>query len=414
MQMMHLKHYSWLIGLFGLAIWQLPKIEQWPTAVQTLLPFSPYVISALGIFISFFLNRLQPILLLSSLVMLNVALQYFLPAGSAGLTADSLFPLLSILLPINLILWNSLPERGVHNYAYTSILMIVLLSQAYWVFWLMENLPLNYWVWLMKPSGIQGVELTMVPLVVSIIIWFMLVARNALLSQPKVLDKTIVFVLVLMVVALNEMSQFGSVAWLTSIAALMILLSLVFDAHHIAYTDQLTGLPGRRALLESFLGLGRKYTIAMSDIDHFKTFNDRYGHDVGDSVLRTVAQTLAQTSVGRVYRFGGEEFTLVFSGKSAEQAKPLLETLRQAIETYPLKVISDGKETEVQVTVSFGVAEKTSAFKKPDEVMKAADEALYQAKKNGRNRVEVYGEKSTEKPSKITRPGHKSTSKRAK
>lgn len=410
MQMMHLKHYVWLLGLLLLAFWLLPEIAGWPDAIQAVLPFAPYFVAAFGVFISLFLNRLQPVLILVSLVMLNFAIQYFLPAGAIGLTADTLFPLLSLLVPLNLILWISVPEKGVQNAFYTFGWLLLLLSQAYWVYWLMENLPLQYWAWLAKPVGIEGIHLQMIPLVLSIIVWLGMVMRNAILPHARVLDKTLVFVLILMMSALNEFNQFGSVAWLSSIAALMIILSLVFDAHHIAYTDQLTGLPGRRALFEYFLSLGRKYTIAMSDIDHFKSFNDTYGHDIGDEVLKKVAQTLAQTPMGKVYRFGGEEFTLVFSGKTAEQARPVLDSLREAIEAYPLVVEQEGKETQVKVTASFGLAEKTSAQKTPEEVLKAADEALYAAKQNGRNRIEVYGETRYQKAEKSTRPGRKSRS----
>lgn len=85
----------------------------------------------------------------------------------------------------------------------------------------------------------------------------------------------------------------------------------------MAYQDELTSLPGRRALKEYLLKLGSEYTIAMFDIDHFKKFNDTHGHDVGDQVLRMVASKLATVSGrGKSFRYGGEEFTLVFSEKS--------------------------------------------------------------------------------------------------
>lgn len=393
--MFAVKHLFWLVGLTLVAVWQLYEIQQWPATVQVLLPFTPYVVAALGVFISFYLNRIQPILLLLTLIGVNFAIAFLLPEGTSllkNLTAQTLYPVIAILLPVNLLLWLLIPERGVHDKIYVIFLLAVFSSQAYGIYWLMENLPLNTLELISRPVVGFDVLIPMVPLAMMIFIWLMMVVRNALIDQVKILDTTIVFVLVLMGFALNEFDSYGALPWLTTMASILILLSLVFDAHHIAYTDQLTGLNGRRALLESFLGLGRNYAISMMDIDHFKSFNDRYGHDVGDKVLKTVAKELATVSYGKAYRYGGEEFTIVFPRKKASEAKIALEDVRKRIESIVLDVVEKGQPTKTKVTVSFGVAERGDALKKPDEVLKAADEALYQAKEAGRNRVVLYGE----------------------
>jgi len=400
------KHYTWLLGLTVFAVWQMPNILSWPLSTQKLLPWLPYVIAGLGVFVGVFLNRLQPILILLTLVCFNIGMQYFIPAGSTGLSAVTLFPILAILLPLNLLIWLLFPERGIHDKVYTVFQLVLLIGQVYFVYWVMGNLPLTYWQWISRPIEIEGFNLSKLAFITMVSVWLVLMLRNALLNQPKVLDRTVVFVLFLMGFGLNAFYQFGAIAWVSSFAATMILLSLIFDAHHIAYTDQLTGLNGRRALLESFLGLGRKYSIAMMDIDHFKSFNDTYGHDVGDAVLRTVAFELSLISTGHVYRYGGEEFTVVFKGKQVDQVKPVLETVRQAIENRVLNVEKQGQSVETKVTVSFGLAERNEQFKKPEEVMKAADEALYLAKKTGRNRIVVDGE-SPKSTSKSTRPARK-------
>ncbi|MDP0971523.1 diguanylate cyclase, partial [Klebsiella pneumoniae] len=84
-----------------------------------------------------------------------------------------------------------------------------------------------------------------------------------------------------------------------------------------AFRDELTGLPGRRALNERTQRLGRNYVLAITDVDHIKRFNDTHGHDVGDQVLRLVASKLSKVNGGgRAYRYGGEEFAVVFAGKS--------------------------------------------------------------------------------------------------
>ena len=175
---------------------------------------------------------------------------------------------------------------------------------------------------------------------------------------------------------------------------------VVVDSYFLAYRDELTALPSRRALNQRALSLGRKYTLAMVDIDHFKKFNDTYGHDIGDQVLKLVASKLAQVkSSGRVFRYGGEEFTIIFAGKNTEQAKPALEAVRQAIEDYKIVVrqtqrktkrARTGKKAEqvktVSVTISIGLAAKTSKLSF-EQTLKLADQALYRAKKSGRNKV---------------------------
>src|SRR5437879_6962780 len=101
----------------------------------------------------------------------------------------------------------------------------------------------------------------------------------------------------------------------------------------MAYQDGLTGLPGRRAFAEALLRLGGQYSVAMVDVDHFKRFNDTYGHDVGDQVLKMVAARLGGVGGGGAsYRYGGEEFAVLFPGKAAAQAEPAMEEVRQRIE----------------------------------------------------------------------------------
>ena len=185
---------------------------------------------------------------------------------------------------------------------------------------------------------------------------------------------------------------------------LLVLLYVILDSHDMAYRDELTALPSRRALNQSLLSLGRRYSIAMLDIDHFKQFNDKHGHDVGDEVLRMVATRIRRVGGGgKAYRYGGEEFTIVFPGKTPEQAEPHLEALRESIEQYPMQVrgrerkpgksgglIRGRKPARNQtlgVTVSIGYAAREEGDKHPEAVIKSADKALYRAKQKGRNRL---------------------------
>lgn len=197
---------------------------------------------------------------------------------------------------------------------------------------------------------------------------------------------------------------------MSSLVMLMLVAAVVHEAYQMAYRDELTGLPGRRALNDRLERLGRNYVLAMTDVDHFKKFNDTHGHDVGDQVLRLVASLLRKVGGGgRAYRYGGEEFTLVFPGKSIEQCLPHLEAVRQAIESYSLQLRDKQSRPKddlqgrnrragnaaqsVSVTISIGVAERDANQRTPAEVIKAADQALYAAKGAGRNRVSVHGKR---------------------
>jgi len=228
------------------------------------------------------------------------------------------------------------------------------------------------------------------------------VAAVYFLKASKVLP-----ILVLMGFVLNLRFHLAFESTLIVLAAVAsLLVYLMQQSWQLVYLDELTGLAGRRALNETMQGLGRKYTIAMMDVDHFKKFNDTYGHDIGDQVLKMVAARISEvTGGGKPYRYGGEEFTIVFPGKDADQTLAHLEAVRTSIQNYKMTIRREdrpddntqgkkqrkGKSTpdseQVSVTISIGVAERTSDEKDPNVVLKNADKALYRAKESGRNCV---------------------------
>jgi diguanylate cyclase (GGDEF)-like protein len=187
-------------------------------------------------------------------------------------------------------------------------------------------------------------------------------------------------------------------------AGLVLVIALVESFYLMAFHDELTGLPARRALSQTLAALRPPYTVAIVDVDHFKTFNDRYGHDVGDEVLRMVATRLAAvTGGGRAYRSGGEEFTIVFPGKEKSEALPHVEQVREAVadakftlRKLPRPTKADGErkrknggsnQRQIGVTISVGLAGVGVRNPTTAAVVKAADSAMYRAKKGGRNRV---------------------------
>jgi diguanylate cyclase (GGDEF)-like protein len=235
-------------------------------------------------------------------------------------------------------------------------------------------------------------------------------------------------------------------------AGLILISSIIENSYLLAYHDELTTLPARRAFNDALFHLEEPYAVAVVDIDHFKKFNDTYGHETGDQVLRMVAGKLAGiTGGGRAYRVGGEEFSILFPGKTAKDAMPHLELLRSVIEvstfrvrasqerrrgahvpeprktfssqegqaqdfrgkdsrgqdrrsserrtrarrataprriTQPVRPSEEAPGVEISVTVSIGVAEPRARIRAVEDVIQAADQALYRAKQSGRNRVE--------------------------
>ncbi len=176
------------------------------------------------------------------------------------------------------------------------------------------------------------------------------------------------------------------------------------------YLDELTGIGNRRALDEYLSSLSGEYAIAMMDIDHFKDFNDTYGHDEGDNVLRMVGGLLNQELGDKVYRYGGEEFCAIFEGFGSEDAFMFANKVRRKLEERKFhirktnlkkqksnpsdrkKIKTKGKK--IQVNISIGLASPNNSSKDPSDVIKLADKALYQAKDQGRNCVVIWGQKS--------------------
>ncbi|GMU43595.1 MAG: GGDEF domain-containing protein [Xanthomonadales bacterium] len=192
-----------------------------------------------------------------------------------------------------------------------------------------------------------------------------------------------------------------AVAWLAAAAA-AIGIGVLYGAYSMAFIDALTGLPNRRALDERLARSHGRIAVAMVDVDHFKRFNDRHGHETGDRVLRAVARQLRRCAGGDAYRYGGEEFAIVFEGRAVERASESLERVREQVEAQRVRLKAGGgrraqavrrgqAEGEVGVTVSIGMAERDPERRTSAAVVDAADKALYRSKQRGRNRLTLAG-----------------------
>ena len=252
------------------------------------------------------------------------------------------------------------------------------------------------------------------------ILLLFIVAGSLLLFRLLRLQKTIDAGMLWALVATCLGLEWGGTAKLGTayfgVAELILAASIIENSYVLAFQDELTGLSSRRAFNDVLLDLKPPYAIAALDIDHFKSINDTYGHDTGDQVLRLVASRLARIrAAGEAFRVGGEEFTIVFRGRTADEITDLLELLRQDIETTSFRIRSGQERRKksrapdrragagrrirrrlgsgsgmLSVTVSIGVAE-SQPKRSLNEVIEEADKALYEAKQGGRNRVAVAG-----------------------
>ncbi len=200
---------------------------------------------------------------------------------------------------------------------------------------------------------------------------------------------------------LRRASEVGALGYITDPTDLDLLLArtrtlLEFKAYldvceEAAFTDHLTGLANRRRFerqLEREVGrverFAHPFSLLMLDIDMFKNLNDSFGHDVGDDAIRRISRVLREGTRGidLAARIGGEEFAVLLVETGKESAREVAERLRTAIKT--LEIPSAG-----HITASFGVAECPGDAQTAAEILKAADVALYEAKRNGRDQVVV-------------------------
>lgn len=376
-----------------LVAWALAvKAESSSEATQSLIKVIPYVVALLAIFMSVWYQNSNSFYLvcfiLISYIFISIS-QEHLPMLVEAVT------MLSILFPLNIVWLSFSKERGIFsNYGRNKA--IIVSAQLIWVF---INIKIKSSV-----PAIQGMSQVYIGIKAPAVVLYIL-AVGLLLScyilKNRYMDLIYVAVLITSIISFYFSNRILLVSIFTS-AIFVIMVIAMFDvSYSLAFYDTLTGVLSRRALEQELLKLGnRKYAIAMVDLDFFKKVNDSYGHDIGDEVLKMVASLLNKTlAKAKVFRYGGEEFVVLFIGKSYNEIMPQLERTRRAIERRPFIVRSDNRPTEkpdkiskyakgkgkINITVSIGLAQRTDLIKTGYDVIKKADEALYKSKNGGRN-----------------------------
>jgi diguanylate cyclase (GGDEF)-like protein len=398
----------------ALALWTGPAL---PESLSGLKEAGAYFVLVVAAGLALWFNRGRAFVAAMSLLIAYAGVRYALGYGAESFVARAAYTAAAVLVPFNLLVALLLPERGVSYH-----------GDYRWLFVVVGEILLVAWIASSGRSELSGAA------------WQEMLGHWLLRSPPVPLLGRLFFAAAIGLAAWRAwapyyapqetpvsplgaglaaapLAFFLACEWarsevvfgaLSAAAGAILVVALLQESHRLAFNDELTGLPGRRALLESMAGLGPRYVIAMGDVDHFKSFNDTHGHDVGDQVLKLVAARLAEVGGGgRAFRYGGEEFTVVFAGKSMDEALPHLEEVRAAIEGYAMAVRGEDRpkrkeegekrrgeehdeppaEKTLSVTISIGAAAPGGEGVTPMQIMKAADEALYRAKRGGRNRV---------------------------
>ncbi len=380
--------------LFTAALYLQLKVEI-TAAWQPLLTMFPYLAAIAGLFLGWRFNRTRVLWAIALLILVERAMVLTTPYGR-----EYVLQLAPLLVPLNLALYSWWSERGLFT-LHGFLRLVLFLLQLGGVVGLYFTQAGAIMAWLSRPLFVSDlIDKTPFPQITWLIITLSLIALLIrFCRKPEALEGGFCWITIAVITGFWWPQQF---AYWGGVAAFILTIALIESSLKMAFNDELTGLPARRAMNESLLKVGRRYTVAMVDVDHFKKVNDTHGHDVGDQVLRMVATCLRRvTGGGRAYRYGGEEFVVIFPGKGLERALPHLEDLRETIgragfvirgrkrpKQKPAK--TGGKSIEkskLHVTVSIGVASRDDKNTTPELLIKAADKALYKAKKSGRNQV---------------------------
>ena len=329
---------------------------------------------------------------------------YFSREGGMVLYFNSIYPVMTLLLPLNILIFSFLKERGFltlwgllrFGFVFLQVLFI------FWVIVRQENVLLAF-----ASGDLAALNFPLVtPLPPVSILAFLLAGAVLTVKQLYRRSYNVAFIGVLaaMLVVLHTKDLNLLTPIFFAVSGIMLLISLIQHSYSMAFYDELTGLPSRRYLEQDMMKLGLKYAIAMLDIDHFKKFNDTYGHNVGDDDSAFFASVIRKVSgEAKLTAMEAKNLPSFFRSKNIQEVIPHLEKIREEVASRKFalrgkdrpkkkpKKIMGGRRNfrQVSITVSIGAAEKNEIYTDPPSVIKAADAALYRAKKKGRNCVSV-------------------------
>lgn len=385
-----------------LTYWQLPHLDAEQVSLLTQLPF---IVCGLAAFMAILANRSRDLGGAGTMLLGYWLITVFMQEPLSTEPAGQIFALTSLCLPVLLGLFIILPDTGWRHpgflvlIAFISIFVLIVISLFQWQ-------PL--WFDKLMPSAGDPDLLNLKISSLSGLLFFLAFTLGVALPilHKEQLDTSMPSCVLFSFITLGwfGIPQISSIMF--SAAGLLLIINQTHSLLNMVYRDELTQIPNRRALLRDVRSMGSTYALAMVDVDHFKKINDNYGHDVGDQVLKAVATKLRRVSGGgKAYRFGGEEFCVLFRGRHTDQVLDFLEDLRRNIADYDMtardkqsrprskksgekKRGASRRDGNIRVTVSMGVADSQDALHF-EGVMKASDSAMYRAKEGGRNQIKT-------------------------
>ena len=380
------------------------------TQIASSLSFYYVAVFAAGLLLSWRFHSSRISFSLLVLLLAHRAVEFFSAGQASTVPGHTAVLLAALLVPLNFVFFALIREKGLVIAGIVPRFALLFLEAVVFAVWCRPE----YSHTVAQSSNASLPLWALGGFVVAVVVFVARFFRTRKPIEPGFVWSVVAVFLWLELNPIGKMSD-ASVAT----AALILTASLIETSYVLAYHDELTGIRGRRAFNQALLSLDQQYAIAIVDIDHFKKFNDTYGHDIGDQVLCLVASRLSEVKGGgQAFRCGGEEFAILFRNASAKDAFEHLEALRHTIQDSTFHVRgadrrSGGRAREsdrrkparkkavpvaeiqpvdrLSVTVSIGVAEPSTRYRQPEQVIKAADRALYLAKSNGRNRVELAG-----------------------
>jgi diguanylate cyclase (GGDEF)-like protein len=387
------------VALSLFVCWQQQAL---PTAITQILPQLPFILLSIACLIAALSNQSRE--LATSLVMLCAywLIRNYLQTPLQSLPAAQIFYLLSYFVPSVILYLLFIPENGLRHAQGTGLAVLpatilFVLSQIFAAQpQLMAELGLRNIhdrLWDIHLSPLSGC-------------WYLLVLICAITMTNRrglIFDSSAAGCLLMLFITLGWIDINNISAVMFTGIGILLTVNITSGLFHMGFYDELTQIGNRRALLAALKTAGNKYSLAMVDADHFKKINDRFGHDLGDQALRVIANCISKTGGARAFRYGGEEFCLLFKGKSREEVADSLEQVRQTIANYDMAIRdkkhrpkdqasglkrrgASKRHSNLRLTVSVGVVDSTDGGSF-EQLIKLADRALYKAKASGRNQL---------------------------
>lgn len=400
-----------ILGLLPLAFYIMPELASLPIFNNSIIFLFTYLIYiGLGAIAILGLKLNQTRIMISALLLL---LMYFMCMGNnflaqIGVDGTRLREIFTFAFPLSISAIFLTRERKILSFHFLLKLVIAFVPFLVFTAWVTDfnesYIKMVYFHFIQAIDFIEVPQLTILPVILMVGISLY---RHSKKIAPFLLALNIGLIPLFSVAHIGMDTTLPplAVSSLTIIGFLAITImlghSLFLMYWQRVYIDELTQIANRRALDEKLDSISGTFAIGMIDIDHFKKFNDTFGHDAGDDVLKTVASVVNTMSKAQVFRYGGEEFTALFPGMTAEEAQSYADETRNRlakrdffIRQTPKRDKKDrGKSDEsskkkVQITISIGLSESTGDLT-PEEVIKNADKGLYDAKEAGRNCVKI-------------------------